>query len=1137
MIDEIARLPNVHVICSCREFEFSYDGRLAGLDADAIHLELPKWQDVDTVLTDRGIHTDQWPEDARDLLRIPQHLKVFLQLNATDDECPRFTSWQAMLEELWKQKVQGDGVDADAVQLLKEVASEIADREELSIPTVRFTDRFGTKLVDQMVAAGILKMVNRRLRIEFSHQTLYEHARARMFLTGSESLVDYVFRHQDSLFVRPTIWTSLNLLRESDPAEYSAVMTQLCGGGSWRAHVLFLLIDFLGELQKPSDDEERWLCAFLRNPETRRRAIRAITGQRAWFNRLQVVVFPALMADDELNWWMIYVINEAWQFDHDRCLKLLEENWLPHPSRDEFSMHAFEKLQNWTTEIVEMICTMIRRSNVAAWLPRSIAKNLRESHPDFSARLIAELLRKRIESASADDPNDRFQFSKQENDWYGADEIAAAAPQAFLGQVFPLVLQVEQQSHRTENRYRNEYRRSYELDLRLDWVLLPDNGISEHGIIAAVVAAVRTLAETNAAQYVRFARNYGRRNSRFVQMLLTDGWMFAALQRPAECLEFLLADDRRLALGEIEDEHAVSRRTIEALVPRLRRDQFRRLERGILTFSGYRQGVQETEPDVWPIREEHERTGRLELLDGLPDARLLQSTRRLIERESAELRPSGSPVRSGQSFRRVESPMSAAQMAEATDEEILALFNVLTDDVEHHPDDWMLGGSEEASREFEQFARSAPDRAIRIARSFRPTGQTRPAAHLIYALVEVGRPATGILQLVTDFDVGGFTNYDFRETCCLALRNLAARNNGLPDSACEMLTRWLDDWPISERDEQFPDDVPEDGESVLFSSGQMVTLPHGTYSCLNSLRNALLDRRRPARSRWLAVLEKHLTRGDTPRTWWMLALDFARTSRSPVARVSRFATNLFSTYPDISNTRLGISALWTFWDFLDEHVRRDILGKLRSDEEGCGRQSYGELVAARYFFRSDDAWATDEMNLLLRNPAIPERLGLAWVVSRAWKHRACRENASHAFEQIAATATSEEAKALMHVAFYENSFPADQATVRVLNAVLSSPALLAVDTHGWLAKRLVRLLNIETELICSIAEQLVAAGSMDSRRTDLSMCEDELIDISLRLQRAGGQWRVRGLNLFESILGLGLPKAERVLADSDRRIR
>src|SRR3546814_6937748 len=56
------------------------------------------------LLGEIGIASDVWPEKARDVVRIPQALKTFIVLAAAGRTEP-FTTYQAMLEQLWRDRI------------------------------------------------------------------------------------------------------------------------------------------------------------------------------------------------------------------------------------------------------------------------------------------------------------------------------------------------------------------------------------------------------------------------------------------------------------------------------------------------------------------------------------------------------------------------------------------------------------------------------------------------------------------------------------------------------------------------------------------------------------------------------------------------------------------------------------------------------------------------------------------------------------------------------------------------------------------------------------------------------------------------------------------------------------------------
>ena len=103
-----------------------------------------------------------------------------------------------------------------------------------------------------------------------------------------------------------------------------------------RLHVRFLLIDFLGQVSDPEEFEVLLLAERLAHHDDGRRVLIAIRGNERWFHALRSTHFPTVMRWESPDVWpMIGVIEEAWHFAHDDCLRLVEHYWLDDPGRDE----------------------------------------------------------------------------------------------------------------------------------------------------------------------------------------------------------------------------------------------------------------------------------------------------------------------------------------------------------------------------------------------------------------------------------------------------------------------------------------------------------------------------------------------------------------------------------------------------------------------------------------------------------------------------------------------------------------------------------------------------------------------------------------------------------------------------------
>ena len=207
------------MIVSCREFEFRHDVRLNTLGAEELALAPLQWDQVLPVLTARNIDTDRWSDEVRAVLCTPQNLAIYLALLARDVPVPDFTSYQALLDRVIRERMEA--VYGDQALQAAETNRRGKWPPKKSSPSLvpGFSD-LPTEL-ENLESAGILVSSQDGLRVFFRHQTLFDVLRARSFLRHGTSLAHYVVDQRlQSLFVRPTVWSTLNYLRASDTPTY-----------------------------------------------------------------------------------------------------------------------------------------------------------------------------------------------------------------------------------------------------------------------------------------------------------------------------------------------------------------------------------------------------------------------------------------------------------------------------------------------------------------------------------------------------------------------------------------------------------------------------------------------------------------------------------------------------------------------------------------------------------------------------------------------------------------------------------------------------------------------------------------------------------------------------------------------------
>ena len=215
LVRRSARIDNVHIVLSSRPFEFSHDARLRTVAAESLTLELPAWSDVVAILESHGVQASGWPSDAQEVMRSPQALNTYLQLKAREESEP-FSTYQAMLDRMWAERVLAGEGGPRRARLAYDVADHMAEEESLWLARARFDDR--NDAVDELIAAGVLTPYRSDGSIGFTHQTLFEYTLARNFAQIKGKLSQYILERQASLFVRPKLWAALSYLRQTEAA-------------------------------------------------------------------------------------------------------------------------------------------------------------------------------------------------------------------------------------------------------------------------------------------------------------------------------------------------------------------------------------------------------------------------------------------------------------------------------------------------------------------------------------------------------------------------------------------------------------------------------------------------------------------------------------------------------------------------------------------------------------------------------------------------------------------------------------------------------------------------------------------------------------------------------------------------------
>jgi hypothetical protein len=149
-----------------------------------------------------------------------------------------------------------------------------------------------------------------------------------------------------------------------------------------------------------------------------------------------------------------------------------------------------------------------------------------------------------------------------------------------------------------------------------------------------------------------------------------------------------------------------------------------------------------------------------------------------------------------------------------------------------------------------------------------------------------------------------------------------------------------------------------------------------------------------------------------------------------------------------------------------------------------------------------------------------------------------RQPATDTLVRLIPGAADRLARAILLVFRCTDGLVPDDATHRVLDAIVQNLPVLSGLDEGWLLEHLEGLLPHEAEAACRISRELVRlrGEELGSLRTGWAVHAAHLTSIAITLQRLDSPLREMGLELFEAMLDLHLPDAEAALLEIDQRL-
>lgn len=1163
LIQSISNTNRVHVISSCRWFEYQHDVRLITIDAEKIDLTLPSWGDVEIVLKEAGFLVDNFSGETKALCSVPLHLKILLDLKFKDADAKIPSSLQALLENIWQQRVVTGSNVSDKIDIIERLSNKMAEDEELWVARV-FADS-NRAAFQELQRANILKLNDAGLRIGFVHQTYFDFARARSFASGQKILSDFVIQRQDGLFVRPILLRTLAYLRDASPKTYSKELAKLWKTGGLRSHIKNLLVEFIGSVENPNEIELSCLLPLFEDDKLKYKTLLSIAGSPGWFNAIKDTILPIIVCEGaEFAHMFIPIFSRALTFAKEDVLRLLKNYWLNDRSYDEPILNLLTHLKDWDQTSVDIVTDITKRHD-SQWIPY-LAEIVSQNRPDLAPKIVRENFDRRWNLAlkeeaeykpppppppEADETEKEIyelrhnkrdiieKLLRQDKGWHDLSMIAESSPKAFIDSIWPWFLKVVNKIAYEQHPYVAGYQEDHSIGT------CPErDGGSKDQPISALSKAIIEFSRTQTETFIEFFRKNLDNPYLAVHRLLCLGLLQIVESHPEIVLDYLVQNPKRLAVGDFKDQHKYSKRLISAVVPILNKEQINSLEETVLNWNQYYK-----ENPEWTLEDKFESTKwnrqhRLRLLRAFPkelSSKKLNTIREQEERAFPGL-PDWDSKLGGRGW--VGSPMSQEQMLKAEDDHIINLFDTLTDDTDwdHPRRRWdFIGGSIQASREFAAFAEKNPERASKIILKFTSEKQERPAGMGIGGLSKSKYSTEDLLKIIETLVDKGFSANEFRHEVARGLQERAKKDNGLPNRIISLLKTWYKEetYPaLSESEKNNKKREPQE-DSILWGHGGIFSLPGGQDLYLEAIALGCLLRKPPDHEQFAEFIEGMLQHEKHPKIWQIVFRWMKFLFNWDKNKATKYYDQVINSISDVIESKIGIVEYAEIIHMVpDKKIVQEWISLIGNKDSEFRKQAFGELLFFYNLINPNDEWGINQLDLILQNQNkyYREQRGVAFAASRHWHHLEHQSICTKVITKLSSTKDEITKKAISLLFPYGENVLLNKNMKRIISAILPNDGII-IKSAERLIEGVIDNTAIEPDLIGYICSRVIDVGKDEIKNSAsrYSMVAEPIVSIALTLHRMPAPYRAIGLNLFEELIESNIPHARQALDILDRK--
>lgn len=585
VIGEALSMTGMKVILACREFDIDNDHRIQSvvnrMGTAKISVGLLSGETIDSAVAQMGLEVNQITASQRLILQTPMHL-VLLKTIVGHNRETLFKSKASLFEAYWERKRQNAWARRSGVrfnEVLKRVANEMSERQTLSIPVEVLDD--GDLIDDANVLVSEHVLARDGDRIAFFHETFFDYAFARLWISRREPLIEFLLRDEQELFRRAQVRQILQHLSERDPQRFRNEITVILASDRVRFHIKDTVIAVLANLSAPTSEDSAVVLDVAAIEPGLETKLWSHTRRYSWFSRFQ--------EDGQIDEWL----DSRDPALQARALNLMMTSIIKNPTRVaellrvrqgaprylEWVRWIFQGAEaHHSRELFDLLLDAVRAGGFDAegtdlWLTaRSLAK-----HKPLWA---IELLRARIidhEDALAVNDDGVVTLLKLHDSSASklVSDAAAAEPLAFVQSVVPYLLQVMAATDYEDRLDTPIIDRHF--SVRFDPEPRHDRDLDE-ALFTGSIGALEELANSNSDDVRPLLERLASDPHDAAQFMLYRALIAGVTNFTDWAADLLLNGGGRLDCGYMSDPHWVARQLLHAVAPHVSDEMHGELE-------------------------------------------------------------------------------------------------------------------------------------------------------------------------------------------------------------------------------------------------------------------------------------------------------------------------------------------------------------------------------------------------------------------------------------------------------------------------------------------------------------------------------------------------------------------------------